>query len=267
LAVLLVLACLPQLLHNSSRPLVPLKTQPNSTLAPYFLVRLPNDPNLAILRDLKAYENAVDTVVRSGCTRVGFANWILFEYPLWAGLRLHEWQGEIQDVDVSNESARYEPATFEPCALVRQATGLATSGDRSWAAFRFGPLAVSLAPSALAGVDPPVGFTSDAGGVAAFPGAGWTTTRVPDPGSVGVFASGADLVLRAAAPGTYVVRIRYVAADGVLITCPRATRISQSDDVVELTVRLSAGVSTVPLLVTGATEVEARQVTVGQVRR
>lgn len=264
LALLLTAACLPQLLGNVSRPLIPLNAQPNSTLAPYFLVRNLSDSEAVRRAGIESYDRALDTVVRSGCTRVGIANWILREYPLWAGLRLRHWPGLMNDVDVSNESHRYSSAAFAPCALLRQVSGPAVTEDRGWAAFRFDSLAVSLAPTDLGTVDPPPGFVSAASGVAIYPGSGWQLPPDSSSRQAGTCGPRAELLLRTTTPGTYVVRIEHRAIGGGAISSPSAIRVRRSGTALELTVRLKAGVTALEMVLAGGTRIEVTRLEVSR---
>ena len=115
-AVLLVVACLPTLLDSSTRPLLD-RPDPTSDLAPYFATRPDSDQLPFNAADFVALR---DALVATGCTRVGVANAITFEYALWAGLRNAGWEGELRHVDVQNPSGVLEVAGFEPCATVRQ---------------------------------------------------------------------------------------------------------------------------------------------------
>ena len=115
-AVLLVIVCLPTLLDSSTRPIL---DRPDSTsdLAPYFATRPDSDQLPFNAADFVALR---DALVATGCTRVGVANQITFEYALWAGLQNAGWEGELRHVDVQNPSGVLEVAGFEPCATVRQ---------------------------------------------------------------------------------------------------------------------------------------------------
>ncbi len=115
-AVLLVVACLPVLFNSSTRPLLdrPVAT---SDLADYFAPRPDGDQLPFTDADFVGLR---DALVASGCTRVGVANALTFEYPLWVGLEHAGWEGELRHIDVQNASGALEVADFEPCATIRQ---------------------------------------------------------------------------------------------------------------------------------------------------
>ena len=114
--VLLVVSCLPTLLDSSTRPLLD-RPDPTNDLDPYFATRPDGDQlpfNAADFVDLR------DALMATGCTRVGVANAITFEYPLWVGLEHAGWEGELRHVEVQNASGALEATDFEPCATIRQ---------------------------------------------------------------------------------------------------------------------------------------------------
>jgi len=119
--LVLAVACLPQLLDNGSRSLVHPTNDFSSPLAPYFADQR---PNASAAHDgptpAQSYERVVRAVAHSSCRRLGIANWILLEYPLWAGLRDAGWRGAIEHVGVTNASGRLARRDFRPCALVQE---------------------------------------------------------------------------------------------------------------------------------------------------
>lgn len=141
--VLLLVAAMPQLLDNAARSLLHQRSNATSDLAPYFFWG-ENNQDLLGPSD---YVAARDAIVDSGCRRLGIANWILLEYPLWAGLDNTAWTGEIEHVDVSNASAALQDTEFQPCALIRQTSDRApVTSPPGWTEVAFGDLAVSFAP-------------------------------------------------------------------------------------------------------------------------
>ena len=81
--------------------------------------------------------------MRSGCDRVGIANWILLEYPIWAGLEHAGWDGHIEHIDVQNPSNVLERRDYEPCALLADATTGFSPGDH-WSTTTYGRLILAL---------------------------------------------------------------------------------------------------------------------------
>jgi hypothetical protein len=115
-AVLLVVVSLPLLLDSSTRPLLD-RLDPTSDLDPYFAPRPDGDVLPFAAAD---FVELRDALVATGCTRVGVANAITFEYPLWVGLEHAGWTGELRSIDVRNASGALEQSDFEPCATIRQ---------------------------------------------------------------------------------------------------------------------------------------------------
>jgi hypothetical protein len=114
--VLLVVVSVPFFLDNYDRPILDRVTFA-SDLAPYFAPR-PVDGLPALPPE--EYVALRDTIVATGCDRVGIGNWVLFEYPLWVGLDNAGWKGELRHVGVRNASRVAEDPSFEPCATIRQ---------------------------------------------------------------------------------------------------------------------------------------------------
>jgi hypothetical protein len=137
----LLVVCLPQLLDNYARSLLYPRYPFRSPLAAYF-----QDANDAA----KAYEDVTGAVARSPCRDVGIANWVLAEYPLWAGLRDMGWNGRIAHVGVSNESSRLANVNFRPCAQVFEVkSDHAPPTDPRKRAALFGELVLSLDPGVV----------------------------------------------------------------------------------------------------------------------
>ena len=139
--VLLIVACLPQLLDNESRSLLHPRYHYSSDLDSYL-------PGLGGTKDSRIADYlAVRT--RSwhrSCDRVGIANWILVEYPIWAGLEHAGWDGTIEHVNVSNESRRLEDERFQPCALLREVGTDYVPEDTDRVELRYGILSLSIDP-------------------------------------------------------------------------------------------------------------------------
>ena len=110
LLLLVLLASLPSVLRNPSRPVID----------KYSIFRVPrtvqyfnNRPDL-----LAPYTAAADEIAQSGCDRVGLIiphdGW---EYPLWVLLKERRPNARIDHVDVKNYTARYARQT-EPCGTL-----------------------------------------------------------------------------------------------------------------------------------------------------
>ncbi len=112
----LIVACLPQLLDNLTRPVLD-RLEVASDLSPYFAPRA--DDVDTVLVPEGDYLAVRDAIVAVGCDRVGLGNWVVLEYPLWAGFQHLGWDAEIRHVGVTNASRRFEDRHFEPCAVVR----------------------------------------------------------------------------------------------------------------------------------------------------
>ena len=167
----LVVACLPQLLDNSERPVLHPEYHFSSYLQPYFLDGTLKDYQVATAAD---YESATQSLVQSSCPRVGLANWVLVEYPIWAGLRHEHWHGTLDDVDVDNQSSTFESPHFHPCAWIRQESPGYVGSDGGTVDLQFGQLAVEMDAGRASSVRVRVpGFTSQESGVTILPGGGW----------------------------------------------------------------------------------------------
>ena len=138
----LFFAVMPQLLDNSARSLVHPQVDWPSDIHAYF-VHAGGDGFFVAPED---YVAARDAIASSRCDRLGIGNWILLEYPIWAGLRNAGWDGHIEDVSVQNESSVLEDKSFEPCAIIRQSVFRPVAPRAGWTDVPFGDLTVSFAP-------------------------------------------------------------------------------------------------------------------------
>ena len=136
---LLVVAVMPQLLDNWPRSLIEPRNDFASELEAYFVGRALTEPDAA-----KEFAAVRDAIIASGCDRVGIANWVLLEYPLWAGLEQAGWHGRIEHVFVNNESAVLERTDFDPCILVRQTSGDGLPAGSAWVEETFGSLSLAF---------------------------------------------------------------------------------------------------------------------------
>ena len=168
---LLVIACLPQLFDNVAQPFIH-RDYPTDSLAPYFL---DTSVQRYVALSSSEYQSASAAISETSCHKLGLANWILAEYPLWVGLKSAGWQGEIQNVNVQNASSRFQDPDFAPCILIRQESGSYVGADRSQVNLRFGPLAIAVAPQVARSLRLPIaGFHSAVADVRVFPGGGWS---------------------------------------------------------------------------------------------
>jgi hypothetical protein len=212
----LVVACLPMLLNNATRPLVPPANEPTNVLAGYFpgvdepggeliaKTEMNADSYLAISRDL----------ARSTCQQAAIGNFIYYEYPLWAGLAAEGWKGQLNEIDVLNTTATLD-RHVRACAVVSQQAvpyfspkdGTITFQEPINTDFQAALLALSVDPADGASMPAQPRFGSSVRGVRAQPGGGWSfygsLPVVEDGGSVYLFSTTsrtAQLVLEQ--PGT-----------------------------------------------------------------
>jgi hypothetical protein len=240
-AVTVVVACLPQLLNNETRSLLHPRFPFRSRLDAYYSGF---DPHTASVF-AAANRSVAEAIARSSCRKVGIANWILFEYPLWPALHDAGWRGTLDDVDVTNESRKLEKSGFHPCALIREEDRPYVAPDPGMVAFRFFNLALSIDAASVnfaSSVSP--GVSSDSSNIFALPGAGW-----------GFGAASAPLVLSGAselevfARRAASVRIRLQLADSAAtrdVSSPGAS-ISTRANVVQLALSVPAGRSVVQI--------------------
>ncbi len=114
--VVLALACLPQLLDNTERP-VRRDSYGANPLAPYLLDSLDRS---YIVNTAAGLETLSKVLAQSTCHQLGIGDFVVIEYPVWVGLHDERWRGEIEDVNVQNPSARYEARDFHPCAVLTE---------------------------------------------------------------------------------------------------------------------------------------------------
>jgi hypothetical protein len=169
--VFLVLACIPQLFDNVEEPFSHRDYAAHS-LSPYFLDTIVQ--NYVVVSNAE-YSSVSQEIASSSCHRVGLANWVFVEYPLWVGLQYADWHGEMQDVDVENVSSRFENPAFKPCVLLRQEMAGYVGADDADVHLQFGTLALSIDPQDAQSLRRPVrGFDSSVSGVRLLPGGGWS---------------------------------------------------------------------------------------------
>ncbi|MBA3743432.1 hypothetical protein [Sporichthya sp.] len=253
-AVVLVAAAMPQLLNNGARSLIHPRYHFDNALAPYFLSKHFSEKGEAMKRrQVQSFSLTTATIADSACRRVGIANWILIEYPLWVGLRDRHWPGLMNDVQVTNESKRYEVPDFKPCALIRQVDKTYVSADAGKVAYRFHILALSVDPAELGRAAPPRGFEGD-GQIDVYPGSGW---QLGDHGPT-AFLDGAVLYLRATEDGIATVRIQLSEPLHGSLKAPAAERVAVSGLGVMLRVRVGPGITELRLNPSGDSEIKAR---------
>ncbi len=167
----LVVACLPQLLDNAARPLVPMKALDRPYLKPYF-----SDYGSAVPPALEAgvYQTLTTMVAESGCRRVGLFDQVVYEYPLWVAFDHEHWHGRLFDWGVRNASRSLEPAT-PPCAQIGQVGPRYNTPDNRTVNTQIGNMTVSIDVRDAGSIRTAVPrFASSASGVRVFPGGGWS---------------------------------------------------------------------------------------------
>lgn len=169
----LVFACLPELLNNTSQPLIPPTSFAGSYLAPYFMEGTNSNPSL---KEATAYQQAADVLTQSTCKTAALANWLLFEYPLWVALDHGHWKGTLNDTDVDNHSRELE-SREEPCAWVRQEGPSYVTPRNGTINEQSANVAVSVDPADAASIRVQIPkFSSSVPGTRIFPGGGWALT-------------------------------------------------------------------------------------------
>jgi hypothetical protein len=172
--ILLVLACLPQLLDNVQQPLVPPIDYHGSYLAPYF----PSHQVAAGNPMASDYQTVTTVLTQSTCTKASLGNWVLIEYPLWVGLQHQHWTGVLNDFNVHNDSSKLEPH-YRPCATITQQQPTYRTPDNGTVNVQQGGLAISVNADDAATVTTPIrGWGSQVSGVRVLPGGGWTMARL-----------------------------------------------------------------------------------------
>ncbi|HEY6471812.1 MAG TPA: Ig-like domain-containing protein [Acidimicrobiales bacterium] len=254
--VVLAVASLPQLLDNSERPLMR-SAYGDNPLAPYFLDS--TDRNY-ILGTAKNTGRLAEILEESSCRRLGIGNFVVIEYPVWVGLHDDHWNGEIQDVDVPNVTARYEDPRFHACAVLTAPTGDYVASEPGRIQLSFGPqLDLSVSPDAMRTVHTEVpGFSSIVPGVHVFPGRGWIYGVGASPDAV---LKDGSIYLDASHATTVTVKF----ADGSGHPVPSVTvspgagssPATVSDAAGEAVVPLSAGMTEVKLAAAGSSEITA----------
>ena len=219
--VVLVVACLPQLLDSTTRPLVgarPYGESSSHSLAPYFVACCRRTLDQVV----PAYERITASVSQSTCRRVGIANWVRFEYPLWVGLQRDHWTGTLDDVNVHNQTTDLE-STIRPCATITQVGSKYRTPRNGTVNMQLADLALSIDTDDAATVHTPVpGFSSSVPGTRVFPGGGWSLAVLGrDPvldghGTLYVFSA-------AAHPVELRLELADVAQPSVVVTGPDGT--------------------------------------------
>lgn len=171
----LVIASLPQLLDNAVQPLVHPKVLSGPYLSPYFAENTVFHPPA---EEASAYATITSVLAQSTCRQAALANWVLFEYPLWVALRHDQWPGTLNDFDVHNQSARYEP-TYRPCAWISQQGDRYVTPRNGTTTVQVNDLAISMAPTDAVSVHTVVpSCSSSVRGAQVFPGGGWSLTAL-----------------------------------------------------------------------------------------
>ncbi len=254
--VVLALACLPQLLDNSERPVMRNSYGPNP-LAPYFL---DNTYRPYVIDTAVDVQTMSRLMAQSSCHELGIGNFVLIEYTVWVGLHDDDWNGQIEDVDVDNPTSRYEDRGFHPCAVVTTPTStlVGTAPDRVQIGFGR-RLELSVLPADLqhARVQVP-GFPSAVPDVRLYPGAGWNDSLTADTPAPWLTGTGTVFVYSPVA-GRVTLRVSGAKGSqaGVVATSSSGSvgeGVSDADG--DVTVGLKAGVTQVALFVPrGATAI------------
>ncbi len=166
----LVIACLPQLFHNATQPLLPPNVLTGPYLTPYFAEAGFLTPPA---EEASAYQTVTSVLAQSTCRKAALTNWILYEYPLWVALGHEHWSGMLNDFNVHNQSARLEP-TYHPCAWISQQGGRYTTPLNGTVTVQVADLAMSIDPGNAVSTHVAVpGFSSTEPGARVLPGGGW----------------------------------------------------------------------------------------------
>jgi 4-amino-4-deoxy-L-arabinose transferase-like glycosyltransferase len=168
--IALLVACIPQLFDNATRPLVRPPSYASSYLEPYFI----GCCNANLAEQTSSYELVTASLAQSTCTRAALQNWVLFEYPLWVGLNHDHWTGVLNDVDVHNQTAKLEPSDTS-CAWISQQGSHYITPDNGTVNMERGDLALSIDANRASTVGTAIpGFGSTVTGVHVLPGGGWS---------------------------------------------------------------------------------------------
>jgi len=172
--IILVVTCLPQLVDNATRPLIPSATfdtvSQGNYLAPYFVACCSGD----VAVDAAAYATVSSALAESTCRDAALENWLVFEYPLWVGLDHNHWAGTLADDDVANQSTKLE-SPVRPCARISQEGMHYITPDDGSANLQLAGLALSVDADRASTIRTPVPrFTSAAEGTRVFAGGGWS---------------------------------------------------------------------------------------------
>ena len=173
----LAVACLPQLLDNSERPVLR-NSYGSHPLAPYLL---DSTDRSYIIRTAVDMETLSKVMAESTCKQLGIGDFVVIEYPVWVGLHNDHWRGQIQDVNVQNVTARFENPNFHPCAILTQPSVPYVGSEHGRVQIGFGPqFALSILPRDMGTVRVSIdGFSSALPGVRVFPGSGWSFAVSP----------------------------------------------------------------------------------------
>ncbi len=226
-----MLACLSQLIYNVNRPLIKASHHFATALEPYFFGYDSNDPLLkphdgTLMRtyNATAYESVTEVIANSSCREVGLANWILLEYPIWAGLRMQHWRGTITAVGVQNESRNLEKPGYQQCAWLREEDPSYIAPDDGNLHLQFDRLALAMSPESVdAGRTKAIGFASALAEVQMLPGGGWSYL----PGKKRMALAGrGSLYLYAKKNSSVRIELRGISLDRVplLVEVPRDAR-------------------------------------------
>jgi hypothetical protein len=247
--VALVVACLPQLLDSSTRPLVPPASAGPSYLAPYFV----SCCNLDVNAEASAYQTVTASLAQSTCQHAAITDWVLYEYPLWVGLQHDHWSGLLADFDVNNPTSSLQPS-YRPCARISQQGPKYSTPDNGTVNMQLGNLALSVdADHASTIQTEPPGFESRLDGVSIFPGGGWHLTGL---GQLPILVNGGSLYLFAKTSEEVRLHLQapaHIPVPSVAMSLPDGTVIPTvaGSGSIEASLHLHVGTNRVNLTVTG----------------
>jgi hypothetical protein len=246
--IALLIACTPQLFDNAARSLIHPTYTFSAALAPYFPPAAPSDnggPGSALGAGASAYGSLTDSIAQSSCKRVGLANWVLVEYPIWVGVHHDGWTGTIEDVDVMNQTQQLEITHYPACAWIRQEGPDYVAPDDGNVHLQFGNLALSVRAFQAATITTRIpGFTSTASGVRILPGGGWS---LEGSRGLGVMQTG-SLYLYSSSPQRVGIMMRVEAGTPQLSASVEGASVNQipvtpSPGVVGFSIQLQTGMT------------------------
>jgi hypothetical protein len=162
----LLVACLPQLLNNVTRPLVRPASYDASYLEPYFVAPIGQMPS--------AYETVTASLAQSTCERAAIENLVVYEYPLWVGLQHNHWPGLLNDFNVHNQSRKLE-STYRPCAWISEESSQFITPNNNTINVQVADLALSVDANRATTIRAKIPrFSSNVRRIRVYPGGNWS---------------------------------------------------------------------------------------------